>query len=650
MRTYSRKKDDGSNESFKEIVERVTNGFTSIVKDRINELNPKAKGVNYDNLAKKFASMMHDFRGTPPGRGFWAMGTKLVHEKKMALSLVNCTFISSSNIEKVQAGFFAYTMDVLMLGVGVGFDDRGAGLLKVKIPTKEKVKHVVADSREGWVEAMRVLIQSYMDGNESYEFDYSKIRPKGIILKTFGGTSSGPDPLIKGMNQVRDLLNKATSFDSLLICDINNIIATIVIAGNVRRSSQIFLSKNKECIQFKNYENEKYAYRAAWGWSSNNSMIIEDMDYYDQVIDEIKSGVIKNGEPGIFNLNNVRKYGLTSRGPLDQEDDCDGTNPCGEVSLKGSHEVGSLEKFSAGGETCNLFEFHLNNYKYETLDEAIAQLKADLELGVFYTKAVTLIEPHWETTRLIQNEKRRIGLSFTGIYTFLARYFDNNISRFAPILEELYDCVKEYDVSVSKLLGVTQSVKVTTVKPSGTMTLCGGGFAAGMHASAAKWFIRNIRISNEMKSALKVLNDKGYRVEPCVHQPEVTSVISFPCKSQEGEITKRDITIEGQFELLSCMQSHWSDNQVSCTITFTDKEADRIPDLLKKYKNSIKSVSLLKLNTTYYPQSPEIEITEEQYNKMISEIEPLEYEDFINSTDREEEKDLYCSGDKCMIR
>ena len=384
-----------------------------------------------------------------------------------------------------------------------------------------------------------------------------------------------------------------------------------------------------------------------WGWSSNNSMIVDAEDNFDSLLEKMSDTIKLQGEPGIFNEYLSRHYGRIIDGDTSCDLKVNGTNPCGEISLEGTDVCATNEPYSAGGETCNLSEVHISNYVGKDLEATIEEIGNDMYYAVLYCKIVTLIEPNWQATKEIQNRNRRIGVSQTGISTFLGNY-NISLDKYKDIVDGWYNKIKQYDIEISEMLNINKSIKLTTVKPSGTVTLCGGGFSCGMHATPSKYFMRTIRISKKKKGFINALKNKGFYMEDCVNQPDETKVIYFPCRSKPNELTKPDISIEYQFELLSILQTYWSDNQVSCTITFTDEESDKIIPLIIKYKNSLKSVSLLKLDTTFYKQSPEIKIDELQYNEMVSKITPLIYEDFINNTYKEEETDMYCSGGKCI--
>lgn len=244
-RTYSRLKPDGSNEQWFETVRRVVEGCYSLQKEHIlhNEL-----GWN-DDKAQKSAQEMYDrmfrMKFLPPGRMLWAMGTPIVHERKIGQALFNCAFISTDKIDrslKESAKPFMFMMDMSMVGVGVGFDVEGAGLIEIHVPNKKQETFVVPDTREGWVESLELLLYSYFSKNFGHRentvvFDYSNVRGPGLPIKGFGGISSGADPLIRMHEQIREVLDKldGKKITITAITDIMNLIGQCVVAGNVRR-------------------------------------------------------------------------------------------------------------------------------------------------------------------------------------------------------------------------------------------------------------------------------------------------------------------------------------------------------------------------------------------------------------------------------
>ena len=718
-------------ENFFEVVLRIVNGTFSLIKD--NALSKvKWNENNYQEKASYFFDLIYQFKVTPPGRGFWTMGTELVHKKRVALALVNCTFITSENINKIGGEFFRYVADLLMLGVGVGFDVRGAGKVMIHKPEygpsnsntdkydiinylygirnkctytdggirykeyinqngikefksihvgtkyidheieyftqkfifhKNKIHiHVIEDSREGWGKAIKKLFESYMENSQEYivAFDYSKVRPAGTRLITFDGTASGPEPLAEGLSAIRYLLEKNCGklLEPVIIYDICNIIALIILSGNVRRSSEIGLSEGIESCEYKNYSNPKYKYRSTFGWCSNNSCIITEQihnnnEEYSKIIHQICENIKYTGEPGFFNLYLSKYYGRIVDGKGYYDINVLGTNPCGEIPLEGKVKTASKKPYSGGGETCNLSEVFLPNYD-GTFEEVLEQISNDIYYAVLYCKTITLIEPHWKGTAEIQDRNRRIGVSLTGIMMFIYKYNidifeDEKTNKLVFLYDTLFKKVKEYDEEISNMLSIPLSIKCTTVKPSGTVSLI-GNVSSGVHAPIEGRYIKRIRINNESKYLINAMKKNGYHVEPCVNQPKQTTIISIPVNMKYNGPTRNTNTVEYQFHLIYLTQKYWADNQVSCTITFREDEHHKLEGLIKKYKNNIKSISFLPICTNEYPQMPEELLTEEQYNNLMSKITPITFEDLIPKTENTEiEYDNYCSGDKCVI-
>jgi hypothetical protein len=238
LRTYSRLKDDGTQESWHETVERVVNGTYTMQKRWILAHSLGWSERKAQASAQEMYDRMWHMKFLPPGRGLWAMGSPLTEEKGIYAALFNCGFVSTATIDKDIANPFTFLMDASMLGVGVGFDTKGAGKVLISRPAGELETFVVPDSREGWVDSLRVLIESYLIPDKApVAFDYSKVRPAGEAIKGFGGVASGPEPLRSMHEQIRAVLEPSAG--SLItvtnIVDIMNLIGTCVVAGNVRR-------------------------------------------------------------------------------------------------------------------------------------------------------------------------------------------------------------------------------------------------------------------------------------------------------------------------------------------------------------------------------------------------------------------------------
>ena len=334
-RTYSRMKKDGLNESWADCVIRVTEGTFSIRKDWYTKCGIEWEEKYWQIYAEKFVLSLFEMHWTPPGRGFWAMGTDYVYERG-SFSLYNCAYIQIRNLPEDAA----WMMDALMNGVGVGFEATPYDV-KMFYPNPDSVvKIVIGDDREGWCESIKILLESYTNlGHHTVEFDYNEIRKKGLPIRGFGGLSSGPDSLIKLHKNIRrycsEYIQKRNS--TRLIADVCNSIGCCVVAGNVRRSAEIAIGliNDETFLNLKDYD--KYPERAEIGWMSNNSVRLEKTEDFEY-LPEIAKRVVKRGEPGFMNQLNVRKYGRVGKDDNVRVDKGTGMNPCGEIPLE-SYEV-----------------------------------------------------------------------------------------------------------------------------------------------------------------------------------------------------------------------------------------------------------------------------------------------------------------------
>lgn len=294
MRTYSRLREDGKNETWHQAIQRVVQGLYSIQKQHIKDHKLKWNEAKAQKSAQEMFDRIFNFKMLPSGRAFWALGTDIVTTRGLTESLYNCSFISSKNISENPGLPFANAMDFLMLGVGVGFDTQGEGKVLVIKPEGEPVVFQIQDSREGWVESTQILINSFFEGGINYEFDYSLIRPAGSPIRTFGGISAGAKPLKDLHKGIAKTLkaNIGKNITATTIADIINMIGVAVVSGNVRRSAEIIIGNyDEEFLNLKNYE--KNPSRMEFGWASNNTINAElGMDY-----NRIADGIIMNGEP-----------------------------------------------------------------------------------------------------------------------------------------------------------------------------------------------------------------------------------------------------------------------------------------------------------------------------------------------------------------
>jgi ribonucleoside-triphosphate reductase len=246
IRTYSRMKEDGTKERWYEVCRRVIEGMYSVQKNHAKENRLPWNDYKAQKSAQEAFDRLYTLKWTPPGRGLWAFGTPLTMEKRNSAALQNCAMVSTKDIDRNDPGaLFAWVMDALMMGVGVGFDTVGAEKsLSIYSPTEPVVTYEIPDTREGWVESVRLLLNSYLRPNQNIqEFNYDLIRPLGAPIKGFGGTASGPAPLIQLHKQIKAVIGgrAGETLDSRAIVDIVNLIGTCVVSGNVRRSATLAL-------------------------------------------------------------------------------------------------------------------------------------------------------------------------------------------------------------------------------------------------------------------------------------------------------------------------------------------------------------------------------------------------------------------------
>lgn len=324
LRTYSRYLDESgeTKEEFWQTLQRVVEGTFNLQKYHCHTFNIPWNQSKAMARAERMYDKMWRFQFLPSGRGLWLMGTDFMRKHGSA-GLNSCAFTTTENIHKFPVDPFTWAMEISMLGVGVGFDTRGAARLRVQEPSGIK-DVVIEDSREGWVASLEVLLEAFFMGKALPKFDYSQIRPRGQLLKHFGGRSSGPDPLINMHQGLIEVLSprigeKLTSVD---IVDIFTNIGKCVVSGNIRRSAMIALG-DVEDEEFKNLKLDQ-AKMMSNRWASNNSVFgYHGMDYRD-----IVERCSVNGEPGIVWLDNVRGYGRLADGYTGIDNRAVGVNPC----------------------------------------------------------------------------------------------------------------------------------------------------------------------------------------------------------------------------------------------------------------------------------------------------------------------------------
>jgi len=592
-RTYARRLNENNTNS-------KTEEFENTV-DRIVKASDKQLKVGFSpEEEKRLKEILLGLKGSVAGRFMWQLGTKTI-DRLGLMSLQNCAFTVVN--EPIRP--FTWAMDALMLGSGVGYNIQREYVYelpklkrKVRIVRKDTndADFIVPDSREGWVKLLRKTLEAHFITGEGFTYSTICVRGKGTPIKGFGGVASGPEELCWGIREISKLLNsragkKARPIDCL---DVMNIIGYIVVAGNVRRSAQIAIG---------DYDDIQYLEAKRWdlgipNWRamSNNSVVCNDITLLPEQFWEGYNG---NGEPyGLINLKLSREIGRT--GDTNYPDpDVAGYNPCAEQSL-------------APFETCCLAEIHLPNI--ESQEELI-----EVAIYLYRINKHSLALPcHSKETEAIVHKNMRMGIGITG--------FCMATEEQQSWLEETYKELREFDVHYSKEKGFPPSIKLTTVKPSGTLSLL-SGVTPGAHPGYSHYHIRRIRMASD-SALVQVCKQNGYKVEFQRNfdgsDDTNTVVVEFPCKFPENTVVSKDMKALEQLELVKKLQTEWSDNSVSVTIYYRKEELDGIKEWLNSnYNNNLKTVSFLLHSEHGFDQAPLEEITRQDYEVMVKSVKPI---------------------------
>ena len=577
----------------------------------------------------------------------------------------NCGFRSTKDLAVDFAAPFAWSMDMLMLGVGVGFDTKGAGKVKIKGPNGPDCIYLIPDTREGWVESVKILLSSYATNIGRWTFDYSQIRKKGEPIKGFGGVASGPAPLEELHNSIRRILDTLVGqyITSVAITDIFNLIGKCVVSGNVRRSAEIAIGEENDLdfISMKDYRkfsNELISHR----WASNNSLFVTNNSDFTSLADLI----LLNGEPGLIFLENSRHYGRFKDGFLPEEseryDNVQGFNPCSEQQLEDK-------------ELCCLVETYPANHEDED------DFKRTLKFAYMYAKTVSLVPTHDEGTNSVMMRNRRIGCSLSGVQQAIKKFgYRKFIQKFA---DEGYTEISRWDRIYSRWFAVPRSIRMTTIKPSGTVSLLAGA-TPGVHCTHSEYYLRTIRLAGNSPYLLTMI-EAGYRIEPSVNDRDKlkaallacgynaedstcesfetykqfdpillqkfgelggTVVVYFPIKERNFTKSKFDISIWEQLNLVRELQYYWSDNSVSCTITVKDNEKQDLLPAIQYFAPYVKTMSFLPLTNHRYAQAPYQEISKEQYEEYASKLKALNLSEAAEAYIKGSK---FCTNDSCEI-
>jgi len=605
-RTYARN-DFGNREKWENTVNRYINGNSSVVHVSEEEKNK----LFYYGFNRK---------AMPAGRSLWFCGTDS-HKRLGGAGLTNCWFFS---LEKWE--YFINAQDLLMLGGGVGASVEHKYVSKlpkikkdVSIVSKDTkdADFIVPDSREGWCELTYRILESYFVTGKSFSYSTVCIRNQGEKINGFGGLASGPIPLKKFVETVSFILNSRTGkhLRPIDVADIMCSIGEMVVAGNVRRSAIIIIGDpwDKEYLKVKRWDLcpiPNYRSRANFSVNCHN---IDDLH-------PLFWKSYEHGEPiGIVNLKNIQTFGRIGEY---KEDKAQGVNPCSEIGLENA-------------EPCNLQEIFLPNLKNE--EELIEAAR----LMHRYGKRVTCEKYHNTLNDEVVKRNRRIGTGLTGC-------LQSNLWN-PSSLNKAYEAIQHENLTYSKELNIPESIRTTTIKPSGTLSLL-GDCTPGIHPAYSQYYIRRVRFSSEDR-LIPVLRNAGYFIEPVIgfdgNFDHKTLVVDFYCQVPEGTPTAdKDWDTWKQLDFLKMAQRYWSDNSVSVTIYYKKEEIEEIKKWLILNLDEIKTISFLCHSDHGFKQAPLEAITHEQFEKLNSKLRTIEDNEITDGVLESQE----CAGGACPIK
>ena len=609
-RTYSRWLDDENRrEDWPETIER----FLSFIISKNPDIPEKT--------IYKIKKYMTEFAVMPSMRFLWAAGPAAAFDNTC---IYNCAF---GKINSVDA--FAECLYILMCGTGFGFSVEKEEVEKLPVIPKIKSalgneKIPIFDSKAGWADSVKMLMNNLYDGQNVY-FDYSLIRPEGARLNTMGGRASGPQPLVKLHDFIRETMHNAQGrkLTTLEAHDICNQIAEIVVVGGVRRSSQISLS---------DLDDKDMRHAKEWPFPikramANNSAIFREKPTAAQFLKEWAALALSGtGERGIFNLDAAQKKAPSRRyAPLIQ-----GTNPCGEIMLRDM-------------EFCNLSEVVVR--AEDDLDSLLDKVETATWLGVIQTTFTYFpyLREQWKKNCDVE---RLLGVSLTG-------QMDNPSIMNSEALKALKSRVIRISRKASKLLGINVPVATTCVKPSGTVSQLVDS-ASGVHPRFSEYYIRRYRIAAR-DPLFRLMKDSGIKANPEVGQKKkdaTTWVLEFPVKSPEGCLTRKDVTALDQLKHYKNLQHNWCEHNASMTVYVRDDEWFEVGNWVYQNWDIINGVSFLPYDGGKYELAPYEEIDARTYERLIKKLPRIDYKQLskYELEDNTQGKGEYaCVGDRCEI-
>ena len=617
-RSYSRWIDEeGRRETWIETVDR----YMSFMKENLGKL---VKDFEYKEVREAILNQ----EAMPSMRLLQFAGPA---SRKTNVCAYNCSFIAPSTFQD-----FAEIMYISMCGTGVGFSVESQNiqaLPQIKTQTGKKLPtHIIADTKEGWADALYLGIKTWYEGND-IEFDYSGLRPAGARLKTMGGRSSGQEPLkrLLDFSRMKILKRQGRRLTNLDAHDIICCIGDCVVSGGVRRSALISLSDLDDEAMRDSKKGQFYLTEPQRSIANNSAVYLQkptNAEFLDEWVALMKSGA---GERGIFNRGGLAKTLPERRLKVLKGHIGDlGTNPCGEIILQSK-------------QFCNLSEIVAR-----ADDDEKSLLRKIRIAAILGTYQATLTKFGYLSNTWEENckKERLLGVSITG-------QWDCPAVRDAKILQKLKKEAIRINELYAKRFNINPSTCITCVKPSGTLSQM-VDCASGMHTRHSEYYIRRVRIS-ATDSLFKMLRDQGVPYHPEVGQSRDnanTYIFEFPVKSPEGSLFRDDLTALEQLEHWKLVKENFTEHNPSITISVGEEEWIDVANWLYRNWDIIGGLSFLPRADHVYQMAPYEEINEKTYLEALNRFVHIDFSKIVTYEkvdETEVKKELACVAGVCEI-
>ena len=583
---------------------------------RNKEMHQKKYPQLHDEIEQVY-KFVHDKRVLPSMRSMQFAGKPIEISPNR---IYNCAYAPVDDVR-----VFGEIMFLLLGGTGVGYSVQSHhvdNLPEIRKPNTARTRrYLIADSIEGWADAVKVLIKSYFTGGSILQFDFSDIRPKGARLVTSGGKAPGPQPLRECIVKIQGILETKQNGDKLKPIEVHDIvchIADAVLAGGIRRAALISLfdADDDDMISCKS---------GAWwesnpqrGRANNSAVLLRHKVTKEFFLDLWKRVELSGaGEPGIY-LSNDKDWG---------------TNPCCEIALRPF-------------QFCNLCEVNVSDI--ESQQDLEDRVKAAAFIGTLqagYTNFHYLRDVWRRTTE----KDALIGVSMTGIGSGVVLGYD---------MKKAANIVKQENARVADILGINKAARATTIKPAGTTSLT-LGTSSGIHAWHNDYYIRRIRVGKNESIYTHLSIYHPDLIEDEYFRPHDTAVISIPQKAPEGAILRTESPFQ-LLERIKTVHEQWvkpghqtgnNTHNVSATVSLKQDEWGDVGEWMWENRNSYNGLSVLPYSDHTYVQSPFEDCTEEDYNRLMKSLTSIDLSKVVELDDNTDLKgELACSGGSCEVK